>query len=105
TEHAMQAPDLILGLQSFACLAMRGLDVIRVVWLAVPCFLIGLGAIVATNAGAPTPTLNVGASPEQTPITTDSPHDTLTKADRLGIAYAPVVVEPVVPSTPLSDEI
>jgi hypothetical protein len=82
---------------------MRGLGVIRTVWLAVLC-LIGLGAIVATNAGPPTPTPNVGAFSEQTTIATNSSHDTLTKADRLEIAYVPVAAEPVVPATPVSDE-
>ena len=82
---------------------MRGLEVIRTAWLAVLC-LIGLGAMIASNVGSPTPTPNKGASPEQTPIATDSSHDTLTIADRLEIAYVPVAAEPVVPATPVSDE-
>lgn len=96
-------PDSVLGLQSFADLAMRGLDVIRTVWLAVLC-LIGLGAIVATNAGPPTPGPNTDASLGQSTIATDSSHDTLTKADRLEIAYVPVAAEPVVLAAPVSDE-
>jgi hypothetical protein len=79
--------------------------VIRTVWLAVLC-LIGLGAMVCIKAGSPTPTPNVGASPEQTTIATGSSHDTLTKADKLEIAYVrvPVAAEPVMPATQVSDE-
>jgi hypothetical protein len=79
---------------------MRGLAVIRTVWLAVLC-LIGLGATVAIKAGTPTlpPTLppNVGASPEQTTVGTGFAQDTLTKADKLEVAYVrdPVALEPV----------
>ena len=78
---------------------------IRTVWLAVLC-LIGLGAMVAINAGPPTPTLNVGASSEQTTSATGSSHETLTKADKLEIAYVPVPValEPVMMATQVSDE-
>jgi hypothetical protein len=79
------------------------LDVIRTLWLAVLC-LIGLGAMIASNVGSPTPTPNEGASPEQKPIAADSSHDTLTMADRLEIAYVPVAAEPVVLATPISDE-
>jgi hypothetical protein len=79
--------------------------VIRTVWLAV-LSLIGLGAMVAINAGPPTPTLNVGASSEQTSSATGSSHETLTKADKLEIAYVPVPValEPVMMATQVSDE-
>jgi len=73
------------------------------VWLAVLC-LIGLGAMVAINAGPPTSTANVGASAEQTTVATGSSHDTLTKADKLEIAYVPVPVEPVTLATQVSDE-
>jgi hypothetical protein len=84
---------------------MRGVDVIRTVWLAVPCS-IGLGAMVAINAGPRMPTPNVEASPEQTTVATGPSHDTLTKADKLEIAYVPlpVAVEPVMLTTPVSDE-
>jgi hypothetical protein len=84
---------------------MRGLDVIRTVWLAFLC-LIGLGAVVATNAGRPTPIPNVDAYLEQPTIATDSSQDTLMKADRLEIAYVsvPVAVGPVMPATPVADE-
>ena len=77
-----------------------GLDVIRTVGLAVLC-LIGLGAVVAVSAGPPTPTPNVEASPEQMTIATGSSRDTLTKADKLEIAYVPVpvAVEPVMLAT------
>jgi hypothetical protein len=75
---------------------MRGLAVIRTVLLAVLC-LIGLGATVAIKAGTPTLPSNVGASPEQTTVGTGFAQDTLTKADKLEVAYvrAPVAVEPV----------
>jgi hypothetical protein len=81
------------------------LDVIRTVGLAVLC-LIGLGAVVAVSAGPPTPTPNVEASPEQMTIATGSSRDTLTKADKLEIAYVPVPVaaEPVMLATQVSDE-
>ena len=89
---------------------MRGLDVIRTVWLAFLC-LIGLGAVVATNAGRPTPIPNVDAHLEQPTIATDSSatdslQDTLTKADRLKIAYVgvPGAAGPATPATPVSDE-
>ena len=84
---------------------MRGVDVIRTVWLAIPCS-IGLGAMVAINAGARMPTPNEEASPEQTTVATGPSHDTLTKADKLEIAYVPlpVAAEPVMLTTPVSDE-
>jgi hypothetical protein len=77
----------------------------RTVWLAFLC-LIGLGAVVATNAGRPTPIPNANAYLEQPTIATDSSQDTLTKADRLETAYVrvPVAVGPVMPVTPVSDE-
>jgi len=84
---------------------MRGLAVIRTVWLAVLC-LIGLGAMVAIKAETPTPPPNVGASPEQTTVGACFAQDTLTKADKLEIAYVrdPVVVEPVMLVTKARDE-
>jgi hypothetical protein len=84
---------------------MRGVDVIRTVWLAIPCS-IGLGAMVAINAGARLPTPNEEASPEQTTVATGPSHDTLTKADKLEIAYVPlpVAAEPVMLTTPVPDE-
>jgi hypothetical protein len=80
--------------------------VIRTVWLAVFC-LIGLAAMVGIKAGSPTPAPNAGASAEQTTIATGSSHDTLTKADKLEITYVrvPIAAEPVMPATPVSDEI
>jgi hypothetical protein len=79
--------------------------VIRTVWLAVLC-LIGLAAMVGIKAGSPTPAPNVGASPEQTTIVAGSSPDTLTKADKLEIAYGriPIAVEPVMLATQVSDE-
>ena len=73
---------------------------LRTVWLAV-LFLIGLGTMVAIKAGTPTPPPNVGASPEQTTDGTGFEQDTLTKADKLTVAYVrdPVAaLEPVMPS-------
>ena len=84
---------------------MRGLAVIRTVLLAVLC-LIGLGATVAIKAGTPTLPSNVGASPEQTTVGTAFAQDTLTKADKLEVAYVrdPVAVEPVMLVTKAREE-
>ena len=84
---------------------MRGFAVTRTVGLAVLC-LIGLGATVAIKAGTPTPTPNFGASPEQTTVGTNFAQDTLTKADKLEVAYVrdPIAVEPVMPGTSARDE-
>jgi hypothetical protein len=85
---------------------MRGLAVIRTVWLAVLC-LIGLGPMVAIRFGIPTPPPNVRASPEQGTVGKSFSQDTLTKADKLEIAYVrvPVVaVEPVMLVTKAPDE-
>ena len=84
---------------------MRGFAVTRTVGLAVLC-LIGLGATVAIKAGTPTPTPNFGASPEQTTVGTNFAQDTLTKADKLEVAYVrdPIAVEPVMPVTSARDE-
>ena len=62
--------------------------------------------MVAINAGPPTPTPNVGASAEPTTIATGSSHDTLTKADKLEIAYVriPIAAEPGMLATQVSDE-
>jgi len=72
-------------------------------WLAALC-LSGLGAMVAIGAGTPTPPPNVEPSPDQTTIATGSSQDTLTKADKLEIAYVRdrIAVEPVmrVPTVP-----
>ena len=76
---------------------------IRTVWLAVPCS-IGLGAMVAIDVGPPVPKPNVETAPEQTTIAAGSSDDTLTKADKLEIAYVPVPVEPVVLARPVSEE-
>jgi hypothetical protein len=59
---------------------------IRTVWLAVLC-LIGLGAMVVIRAETPTPLPSVKASPEQATVGESSSQDTLTKADKLEIAY------------------
>jgi hypothetical protein len=84
---------------------MRGLAVIKTVLLAVLC-LIGLGATVAIKAGTPTLPSNVGASPEQTTVGTAFAQDTLTKADKLEVAYVldPVAVEPVILVTKAHEE-
>ena len=68
--------------------------------------LIGLGATVAIKAGTPTLPSNVGASPEQTTVGTDFAQDTLTKADKLEVAYVrdPVAVEPVMLVTKAREE-
>jgi hypothetical protein len=73
-----------------------GLAVMRTAWLAILC-LIGLGAMVAIKAGTPTPPPNIGAFPEQTTVGKSFSQDTLTKADKLEIAYVrdPVAVEAV----------
>jgi hypothetical protein len=86
-------------------LGHAGFDVIRTVWLAGVC-LIGLGAMVGIKAGLPTSPPNVATSPEETTIGVGSTHDTLSKADRLEIAYdrLPAAVEPVVLATQVSDE-
>jgi hypothetical protein len=81
------------------------LTVIRTGWLAVFC-LIGLGATVAIKARTPTPPPNVGAAPEQTTVGIGFAQDTLTKADKLEVAYVhrPVAVEPVILVTKAQDE-
>ena len=78
---------------------------IRTVWLAVLC-LIGLGAMVAIGAGTPTPPPNVRASTEQTTVGESFSQDTLTKADRLEIAYVrdPIALKPVMLVTKAPDE-
>jgi hypothetical protein len=80
--------------------------VIRTVWLAVLCFS-GVVAVVATNAGTPTPPPTVGASPQQTTVADPFSRDTLTKADKLEIAYVrdPVAVEQIMRVTMASDGI
>jgi len=63
--------------------------------------------MVATiNAGTSTPPPAVGVSPEQTTVGETFSQDTLTKADRLEIAYAlsPVAVEPAMLVTKAPDE-
>jgi hypothetical protein len=84
---------------------MRGFAVIRTVGLAVLC-LIGLGATVAIKAGTPTPPPDTGASPEETTVGTGFAQDTLTKADKLEVAYFrdPIAVEPAMPLTKGRDE-
>jgi hypothetical protein len=81
------------------------LTVIRTGWLAVFC-LIGLGATVAIKARTPTSPPNVGAAPEQTTVGIGFAQDTLTKADKLEVAYVhrPVAVEPVMLVTKAQDE-
>jgi hypothetical protein len=83
--------------------------VIRTVWLAVLCFS-GVAAVVATNAGTSTPRPIVGDSPARTTVADTFSADTLTKADKLEIAYVgdPVAAEPIIPIMPVtiaSDEI
>jgi hypothetical protein len=57
--------------------------------------------MVAINAEPPTPPPNVVASPDQTTVGTGFAQDTLSKADKLEVAYVrePVAVEPVMPVT------
>jgi hypothetical protein len=83
---------------------MRVLVVIRTVWLVVLC-LMGVGAMVAIRAGTPTAPSGVRASPEQTSIGEIFSQDTLTKADRLEIAYVrdPVAPKPVMLVTKAPD--
>jgi hypothetical protein len=93
---------------------------IRTVWLAFLC-LLGLGALVAIRAGTPTTPPSARASPEQTTVSEifsqdifsqdtfshDAfSQDTLTKADKLKIAYArdPVAVKPLMLATKAPDE-
>jgi hypothetical protein len=84
---------------------MRGLAVIRTVWLAVLC-LSGLGAMVAINAGTSTHQPTVAASPEQTTVGKTFSQDTLTKADKLESAYVrdAIAVEPAIKVTKAPDE-
>jgi hypothetical protein len=79
--------------------------VIRTGSLAVFC-LIGLGVTVAIKARTPTPPPNVVAAPEQTTVGIGFAQDTLTKADKLEVAYAhhPFAVEPVMMVTKERDE-
>jgi hypothetical protein len=79
--------------------------VIRTVWLAVLCS-IGLGAMVVIRAETWTPLPSVKASPEQTTVGESSSQDTLTKADKLEIAYVrdPVALKPVMLVTKAPDE-
>jgi hypothetical protein len=78
---------------------------IRTVWLAVLC-LIGLGAMVVIRAETPTPLPSVKASPEQATVGESSSQDTLTKADKLEIAYVRdrIALKPVMLATKASDE-
>jgi hypothetical protein len=76
------------------------------VWLAVLCFS-GVAAVVATNAGTSTPPSTAGTSPEQTTVADTFSRDTLTRADKLEIAYVrdPMAVEPIMPVTMAFDKI
>lgn len=78
---------------------------IRTVWLAVLC-LIGVGAVVAINAGTSTPAPSVEAPADRTAIAAGFSQDTLTKADKLEIAYVRdrVAVESVMQVTNPPDE-
>jgi hypothetical protein len=116
-----QVPDSALRSQSIRAYSNHaGLAVIRTVWLAVFC-LIGLGAMVAIRAGTPPTPPSVRASPEQTSVAENFSQDifsqdtfsrdafsqdTLTKADKLKIAYAhdPVAVKPLMLATKAPDE-
>lgn len=80
--------------------------VIRTVWLAV-VGLSGLGAMVAINAETSTPPPTVEASPDQATVGQAFSQDTLTKADRLDIAYVrrdDALVEPAMLVTKSPDE-
>jgi hypothetical protein len=61
----------------------------------------------AINAGTSTPPPTVEASPEQTTVGKTFSQDTLTKADKVEIAYVrdDVALEPVMPVTKAPDEI
>ena len=83
---------------------------IRTVWVGVLC-LSGLGAMVAISAETSTPPPTVETSLEQTTVGESfSQHtfsqDTLTKADRMEIAYVgdAVAVEPAMPAAKAPDE-
>ena len=85
---------------------------IRTAWLTVLC-LSGLGVMAAINAGTSTPPPmveaspeQVEASPEQTTVGKAFSQDTLTKADRMEIAYVgdAVAVEPAMPAAKAPDE-
>jgi hypothetical protein len=80
--------------------------VIRTVWLTALCFG-GVAAVVATNAGTSRPAPVVRTSPEQTTVADPFSQDTLTKADKLEIAYVrdPVAVEPIISVRMAFDEI
>jgi hypothetical protein len=84
---------------------MRWVDVTRTVWLTVLC-LTGLGAMVTIKAGTPMLPPNAGASLDETTIAGASSRDTLTKADKLEIAYvrAPLVEDPIMEVTRAIDE-
>jgi hypothetical protein len=101
----LKRPIQSYAYNQFVYSGTRGFDVIKTACLASLC-LIGLGAMVYVNAARPTPIPKVGASADQTPIATDPSHDTLTKADKLEIAYVlvPVAAEPVMLATQVSDE-
>jgi hypothetical protein len=119
----------------FAYSDRAGLVVIRTMWLAALCLsLSGFGAMVAISAGTPapppivetsrdktaigtgssqdisagtpTPPPIVEASPDKTTIGTGSSQDTLTKADKLEIAYVrdPIAAGPVMPITKVPNE-
>jgi hypothetical protein len=117
----------------FAYSDHAGLVVTRTMWLAALC-LSGFGAMVAICAGTPTPppivevspdktTIGTGssqdisagtltpppiveASPDKTTIGIGSSQDTLTRADKLEIAYVrdPPAAEPVMPVATAPDE-
>jgi hypothetical protein len=79
--------------------------VIRTVWLAVLCS-IGLGAMVVIRAETRMSPPTVRAPPEQTTIGESSSQDTLTKADKLEIAYVRdrIALKPVMLATKAPDE-
>jgi hypothetical protein len=68
--------------------------------------LIGLGAMVAIKAGTSMSPQVVETSPEQTLASKNPSQDTLTKADKLEIAYSrdPVALKPVMLVTKAPDE-
>src|SRR5258706_15950382 len=67
---------------------------------------IGTGSSQDISAGTPAPSPIVEASPDKTTIGTGSSQDTLTKADKLEIAYVRdrIAVEPVMRVTKVPDE-
>jgi hypothetical protein len=74
---------------------------IRTVWIAAFC-LAGLGGTFATRVTA---SISEEAVPDPTTVDTSLMQDTLSKADKLNVRYAPVENIPAVPAEPIAVEI